>query len=278
LADSHGLKQLDVQRLESARAKLQEVYQQAHTRPRPYYAILVLDGDNMGKRIDACLEENDPEAAHRRLSEQLSQFAEYVGQEVKPGFLVYVGGDDVLALAPLSQALPLAQTLAARFHAITGGTASVGIAIAHHLYPLDATLEAARAAEKQAKQVPDKAAVCVRVLKRSGETVEVRSPWNAMGETFGRLVTLFQTEALSNKLAYAVAEAAYALPDPDAMFEAELRRLLHRHRHRYPTKWSGCEAEWAATLRTWAAGLPGASTELGHWLILARFIAQGGEE
>lgn len=275
LADSYGLSQPDPQRLQAAREALQQVYKQVNCRPRPYYAILLLDGDGMGKRIDALLNESDPEEAHRRFSRQLSEFADEVRRTAMPGFLVYAGGDDVLALASLSQALPLAQTLATRFQKITGGTASAGIAIAHYLYPLDAALEAARAAERAAKDVPGKNAVCVRVLKRSGETVQMRSKWDAMDETFNRLVALFQSEALASKFPYAVAEAAYALSQADAMFESELLRLLHRHRH--PSKWQDDTRIWASTLRTWATTLPDESAELAHWLTLARFVAQGGD-
>jgi len=300
LADSYGLKQPDRQRLDTARAALRKVYDQIQTHPRPYYAIVALDGDNMGKHIDACLAEGDPEAAHRRLSRQLSQFAECVRQKVAPGFLVYAGGDDMLVLTPLSQALPLAQTLATRFREITGGTASAGIAIAHHLYPLDAALEAARTAERQAKRVTNKAAVCVHVLKRSGERVEIRSRWDAMDTTFEEIASLFQESddsagsSLASRFAYEVLQAAYALPRPDDKFESELKRLLKRHRNtQHPHALE--PGVWAKRLRTWAEKLPEPpkdlprkarapmsfstqTAELGHWLVLAHFIVQGGVE
>jgi CRISPR-associated protein Cmr2 len=179
--------------------------------------------------------------------------------------------------------------LVERFEDIVKGTASAGLAVAHHLYPLDATLSAARAAEHRAKNVEGKAAVCVRVLRRSGEQFDVRSKWTLL-DRFAPLVDFFHTGTLSSKLPYAVAESAYAFEEPDDAFEAELKRLLQRHHD--PQTWSEDEAEWAARLRTWAEGLPkpakqqtayspqntSQAEELARWLALARFLAQGGVE
>src|SRR5581483_53144 len=101
------------------------------------------------------------------------------------GFLVYGGGDDVLALVPLQYVMDIAQKLKEAYREAFEGwpeealpvrdgkripfTISAGIAIAQHLDPLDAALTQARHAEKQiAKRVPNKAALGVSVLKRSG--------------------------------------------------------------------------------------------------------------
>lgn len=51
-------------------------------------------------------------------------------------------------------------------------TASVGIAIGHVRSPMQDIIQAAREAEAAAKKVPDKGALCLRVLKRSGESVQ----------------------------------------------------------------------------------------------------------
>lgn len=279
LQDSYGLAAPDPGWLEMAQDTLREIYKQVKLRPSPYYAIIVVDGDNMGKRVSEC----QTEAEHTELSRTLARFAQGVKpivEEQYQGNLIYNGGDDVLALAPLSSAFPLAQTLASSFEEVTGGTASVGIAIVHHLYPLSAALQQARQAEKQAK-TPPKAAVCVRVLKRSGEVVEMRSPWNAVGDTFADGIGLFQADAhgepLSSKFAYDVLHAAYALPEAREQSQAELKRLLTRHRNATHPR-SPDPGEWAARLRTWAAALPGQLEELGRWLVFARFVAQGGRE
>jgi CRISPR-associated protein Cmr2 len=279
LENSYGASELDEDWLQEARKVLSAVYHAAEMEPSAYYALIALDGDNMGKRVNEC----QTEAGHTELSCKLATFAggvKPIVEEQYQGNLIYNGGDDVLALAPLSSAFPLAQTLASSFKEVTGGTASVGIAIVHHLYPLSTAFQQARQAEKQAK-IPPKAAVCVRVLKRSGEIVEMRSPWNAVGDTFADVIGLFQGDAqgepLSSKFAYDVLHAAYALPEANEQSQAELKRLLTRH-HNAKHPRSPDPGEWAERLRAWAAALPGQLEELGRWLVFARFVAQGGRE
>lgn len=280
LKDSYDLTTPDPGWLQMAQDTLREVYRQVQSRPSPYYAIIVLDGDNMGKKVNECL----TEAAHTELSRKLAAFAGGVKAIVEKqyqGNLIYNGGDDVLALAPLSSAFRLARTLASSFKEVTGETASAGIAIVHHLSPLGAALQAARAAEQQAKQVEGKNAVCVHFLKRSGEALEMRSPWAAVGDTFVEVVRLFNGDAqgapLSGKFAYDVLHAGYALPDADDKCRAELKRLLKRHQAPDPER-------WAEQLHQWMTCLPGKdeelnkAEELGHWLVFARFVAQEGGE
>jgi CRISPR-associated protein Cmr2 len=265
--------------LEITRYTLRKVYDTAQSRPSPYYAIIALDGDNMGKRVSKCA----AEAEHAELSRQLARFAEQVKSIVEQqhqGTLIYNGGDDVLAMAPVATVFPLAWTLADKFLETTHGTASAGIAVAHHLFPLGAALEAARQAELQAKQA-GRDAICIKALKRSGETLEMRSPWRAIGETFAETTKFFQGdtngEPLSSKFAHEVLQAAYALPEVDEKAQAELKRLLKRHRNpKHPQ--APDPEEWAKRLRTWAAALPEQFEELGRWLAFARFIAQGGRE
>ena len=51
-------------------------------------------------------------------------------------------------------------------------TVSVGIAIGHVRTPMQEVIQAARAAESVAKKVPNKGALCLSVMKRSGESAE----------------------------------------------------------------------------------------------------------
>jgi CRISPR-associated protein Cmr2 len=288
LANSYGLADPHEGYLEAARETLSALHKKIGRPLSPYYAVIVFDGDGIGEMVSKCELEDE----HQAFSQRLLDFAKQAKESIVEhnAHPVYVGGDDVLALAPLSKALLLAQTLAKKFaNTVDDGTASAGIAIAHHLHPLDATLSAARAAERQAKDVKGKASVCVRVLRRSGEQFDVRSRWDNLGD-FEPLITLFRDGALSSKFAYAVADVAYAFREPGDAFEAELRRLLERHRD--PEKWSENKAEWAAQLRQWAESLPGPTKEtsahfperisqaeeLARWLMLARFLAQGGVE
>ena len=76
-------------------------------------------------------------------------------------------------------------------------SASVGIAVAHFKSPLQDTVRAAQAAEKRAKKAfaPEKGAVAVTVMKRSGETVQ----WSARWEDAGVAAAITLLEALNNK-------------------------------------------------------------------------------
>ncbi|MGQ9532518.1 MAG: type III-B CRISPR-associated protein Cas10/Cmr2 [Desulfotomaculales bacterium] len=289
LRDSYGLEKPDPVLVERARTELRDLYKQVGASPTPYYGLLVLDGDGMGERIAACLEKDHPEEAHRRLSDSLLAFSDRV-KDLAAMFgasLVYNGGDDVVALAPLSEVLPFARSLAEEFERTSQnnpvpGTASAGVAIAHHLYPLDAVVQAARRAEAKAKEVEGKAALCVTVLKRSGVMVTIRSRWEDFWPVFGDLANVFredgpQKAALAGRFAYDVALAAEVLLEADEKFRAELKRLVARHRNpRHPD--SPDPEEWTDRLHGWAQSLPEGPAELGRWLILARFIAQGGGE
>jgi len=323
--------------------------------PPTYYAILLMDGDDMGKwlagkhdkmpafreamhpdilpKFDALENAGDwqkmlgtprPLAAnlHASLSAALSTFAwrcvRWVVEERHFGRVVYAGGDDVLALLPLVEAIPAARELYALFtgHAeVKGGdlrikddsngflawedevllvpgpniTLSTGLAVVHHLYPLDAALAAAREAERAAKAVPGKAAVAVRVLKRSGETVTVRTRWESMGGLFDELIGHFAEERLSSRFAYDLDERApvvTALP-ADAR-KAAIKQLVRRHKSDWLADPDGLVehlGEWAQALDAQTprenvdgVDVPQGLAELARWAVFARFVAQGGGE
>ncbi|NWG07729.1 MAG: type III-B CRISPR-associated protein Cas10/Cmr2 [Chloroflexi bacterium] len=283
LKDDYGV-EADKGKLDLCRKKLGEIYfapllenpKEKIGEPPKYYAILVMDGDNMGKHIDDLLKLDDPKTAHKDFSVAIGKFSDRAPSIITREFLIYNGGDDVLCLLPLVYALPLAQKLTNEFKKLTGNNASAGIAISHHQSSLDAALGAAREAEKEAKKVDGKNAVCIHALKRSGETLKVRSAWDGVRENFDALVKMFKADELSSRFAYDTKQSAYAVPVGGEMWQAELKRLITRHRDDKtgpdPLKLSG-------QLNNWTTALPGQSAEeLSNWLILARFIAQGGGE
>jgi CRISPR-associated protein Cmr2 len=289
-----------------AREKLVEVHKVVTWPPRPYYALLLMDGDGMGEVVDEVAKLG--EEKHQAFSQNLSRFAGEAKTTVeeKQGVCIYSGGDDVLAMAPVSNVLPLALALQQRFYQEVYeklpetigrpgvGTASAGIAIVHHLYPLSAALDAARKAEKAAKGVEGKTAVAIHALKRSGETLEVRSKWEHIPDVWHTLITYFQPEdgPLSSKFAYSVANEARIVTCLDqAAQKATLRRLVGRHKARGLAEDKVKELEEVAgKLAEWARQLdqdippeemdgqevPQGFTELGRWLLLARFMAQRG--
>lgn len=155
--------------------------------PPAYYAVLMADGDRMGKAIDGL----SGIAQHKALGEALAGFAAHCRELVEGlgGSLVYSGGDDVLALLPLHTALRCAtelqqefakqiQYLCPRATAETPHpTLSVGLAIAHHLVPMADALELARDAEKAAKG-NGRNSLAVLCSKRSGGTLKWVAKWS----------------------------------------------------------------------------------------------------
>jgi CRISPR-associated protein Cmr2 len=279
--------------------KLQELYEaakkavkpqkdnpSARTRPSPYYAILVLDGDDMGGRIRTCGSADE----HRKFSEAIAAFSTAVGAIARNNhaYVIYNGGDDVLAMTPLSTAFQFAKELAVEFKSKTGNTASAGIAITHHLSPLGAALRAAREAEKAAKAVTGKGAVCIVLHRRSGEPVQMVSKWDDEEGLVGLLIGYFMDDGcLSSKFAYDLitdARAGSALP-PEAQL-ALIERLVKRHKsNKLPEPklfasrlhcWSKLMNDYIPPLSDDGVKIPQGMAELGKWLSLARFVAQGG--
>lgn len=171
-----------------------------------YYAVIMMDGDDMGlwisgeKRISVKKETLDTKvnmAYQKELSAKLDRFAVHsVPAIVKQytGMLIYAGGDDVLAFAPVTSVLDMAKALRLAFsHEEKGlssrATASMGIVIAHEKAPLSMVLEYARTMERRAKsyQFPEgkaKDALGLAVLTHSGEIREAVLPWDLEGKEY----------------------------------------------------------------------------------------------
>lgn len=267
--------------------------------PQKYYAILLLDGDNMGKWLSG---ENAPlfkEALHSKIINEITNSDKEVWKELvdknpknyrRPqapsqhiaisralnnyalkivralveekylGKLIYAGGDDVLALVTLDDALPLARDLRAAFSgnfakeaweadwANDSGfvqtpngellstlgvkaSASVGIAVAHHTHPLQQVLAAARQAEKFAKEKLGRDALGIQILKRSGEELEIGAKWRYDDvdtvEALSEFINGIQQSLLSPKFVVDFQDEALFLP-ADAVLP-ELARLYGRH-------------------------------------------------
>ena len=178
--------------------------------PNPYYALLVGDGDGMGKAINEMTTADD----HRAFSQKLAEFSEAARKfvESKDGAVVYAGGDDVLALLPLNTAVSTTAALAQKFRKMMNGlTFSAGIAIVHHLEPLEDVLELARRAEKEAKAYqPEKAdgskskknALAIILNKRSGAPRMVVGQWGEIDQRLTQFATYYGKKELPRGLAY----------------------------------------------------------------------------
>lgn len=154
--------------------------------PNPYFAILVADGDRMGKVISNIQSKEE----HKTFSATLARFAgkarEIVENDKHHGVMVYAGGEDVLAFLPVDTCLGAARKLHDEFGNLlkefkddTGKapTLSVGISIGHALEPLGDLIDYGHEAERDAKD-PNRDGLAVHYHIRSGgDPIKVREEW-----------------------------------------------------------------------------------------------------
>jgi CRISPR-associated protein Cmr2 len=275
------------------------VLEKTGQRPTPYYAVLLMDGDRMGQLLAGVQNVEEHQGISQALFLFASQEVPRIVEEEHPGRLVYAGGDDVLAFLPVSHVLAAAQELETAFaRALAGGTLSAGIAIAHHLSPLQAVLDEARAAEHAAKDDYNRKALCVALLRRSGVAARVGTRWtfDCGQETIHILENVRKRMVngdLSGKLAYDVAEIVPVLGAGEIPRDArlaEMRRLLRRHtRDGLPDDEKRTIENLAEPLVALAEALDGlphcqrddtlnGMMEVANWLLLARFLAKEGRD
>jgi len=264
----------------------------------------------MGKQLSSV----QAKERHKEISQALALFADEVVSRIveqeHPGRVVYAGGDDVLALLPVEHALPAAAALSHAYgqamqDLLLKPHVSAGVAIAHHLHPLEAALNVARSAERAAKDVYDRNALSVHFLKRSGERVQVGAGWHLADGTdavalLDSVREHFASRRLSMGLAHALLSEAHTLASlPSEARRAELRRLLIRQagrglsreeKHQQAQELAPAFEDLAASIDERKAGVRArhqgsaetndesmaGMVELAHWLLLMRFLAQGG--
>lgn len=191
-------------------------------RPSPYYAVLRMDGDSMGALLGG------PEGAH--LPEALADFAEAVRVKVRKhhGELVFAGGDDLLALLPLEDALDAAIALRGEWAQwvgtrILGATISAGLVYVHYEVALRWALEEARRQlDGIAKDVNGRDSLAISVMSRRGPALGWATTWGteagqadlaeALRDLIANLPTLGGVFG-SNRFVYGVSERLEAFTD-----------------------------------------------------------------
>ena len=205
--------------------------------PLPYYAILAADGDGMGEMVSSKAREG--QEALRKFSEDLSNFGARARAIIEKhhGAAVYCGGDDVLAFLPLDTALFCADELRGLFHYKTGGTMSIGIALAHFGAYLQTAVRWAREAERDAKGLPGKNALSVHLHTRTAgeECVSARHSWkdDPVNNRWKVWLELIEQRRLPSQAAYQLRQLArefkeFTGKEQSQALRAEARRILSR--------------------------------------------------
>ncbi len=160
--------------------ELNALYQKVPDGPVPFYAMLLMDGDLMGKLLGLL-------QAPQKLSECLGKFAGQVDGIVRShdGCTIYAGGDDVLAILPAQEAFEAAKKLAKAYQQSFGeteaqaqATLSGAIVYAHWRYPMQRVLGTAhRLLDSVAKDQTGRDALAIGILQGSGLNAVWSAPW-----------------------------------------------------------------------------------------------------
>ncbi len=196
--------------------------------------------------------------------------ARIVVEELYKGKLLYAGGDDVMAMVAVDDLLPMMLMLrlvysgifpvngepltvwkqllkqdqavmklnngyvwySEKLYRVMGhkATASCGAVVAHHTAPLGQVLKTLRKAEQRAKHKGGRNAFAIDILKRSGGTVSLTSPWfnnaeepeSLLDSPMGQLMRLrdaLSDPNLSRRSAYLAQDWLRQLPPESAFSE-----------------------------------------------------------
>jgi CRISPR-associated protein Cmr2 len=246
-----------------------------------YYAVLHADGDRMGQLLGGL---PDPEQ-HRKVSMRLVEFNQRAVEFIRDarGHAVYAGGDDVLALLPVPQAIPCAlrlmedyrQTLAQVAPAGARPSLTTGVAIVHHMEPLQEAVAHARTAEAVGKRARNSLAVALHT--RGAEAVTVSLPldeaaaWTEWQRAF--------LEGLSRGVPYelrALAREFHGTGIAEERLRPEVERIFQRKQDR--DRPGGSPPGVGRTRRApgWVQ-CPASLGQFARLLVIARFLTQYGQ-
>jgi len=255
--------------------KLEKLWE-TYGEPKKYYAILMMDGDRIGKmlsgerlpnfgdflhpafknKISEWSKGNDliktkrilTPSHHIAISRAMKDFSVYVVPEIVKkynGFLVYSGGDDILALFPTDKVLPAAKELQEFFkkdfykievndkkRKVMGlgkfSSMSAGIVFAHYKYPLYDVIEKVRNAEQKAKTDYKRNAFYMKFIKRSGGILEAGGKWDFVNDLVS-ITNAILDEKISHGFIYDFMEDIKILKEENVL-KSEVKRLLKRRK------------------------------------------------
>lgn len=154
--------------------------------PAKYYALLLADGDRLGKLVG--------ELGGRKVGRALADFTgsvQSIVAEDHDGVTVYAGGDDVMAMLPLPTAIRCAEALSRRYQKAfadtsgveNGATLSAAVVFAHVIRsPLSSVIRRAhRLLDDVAKDGNGRNSLAVGVLKPGGMYCQWVTTWVRQG-------------------------------------------------------------------------------------------------
>ena len=176
---------------------------------------------------------------HMAISAALNDFALHVVPEIIEknflGRVIYAGGDDVLAMLPVSDLLPAMKQLRFAYSGVSNGdefcstdmssnrgfveikqgkkvrlmrmmggnaTASCGAVVAHHQAPLSVIMRELKKAEQRAKEQGGRDAYSITVVKRSGGTLELTRKWDTLDLLLDTRATISEEGIMSRSAIY----------------------------------------------------------------------------
>ena len=172
---------------EETRKKLIEKLEDLAAPSSPFYALLLMDGDRLG----ALLQKHQTDT--NLISKSLNMFSQQVQLLVEEGngITVFAGGDDVLALTPLENALTTAIRLRTAYleafaaNNISLATISGAIVYAHFATPLTEVYhEGQRLLSEVAKVKTGRDSLAITVWKSVGKVLSWSAPWEIIVDNF----------------------------------------------------------------------------------------------
>jgi CRISPR-associated protein Cmr2 len=173
---------------------LRNLYEQVSGRPSSFYAMLLMDGDSMGRLLSEARASLGDEG-EQQVTRALGQFADKVSPTVSgyDGVTVYCGGDDVFAMLPVGQALPCSLALSKLYRDCFAqacqktfaeqATISAGIVYCPFRAPLrEVSATAHHLLDHVAKDQTGRNSLAVAVLKSSGIACQWSAPWDHVQE------------------------------------------------------------------------------------------------
>lgn len=166
----------------------------------PFYAMVLMDGDLLGMLLSK---------SPKKVSRALGEFSEKVPTIVEKhnGIAVYAGGDDVLALFPLENAIPATVEMRKTYHEVFNkvfndsndnpeekiqATISGAIVYAHYTTIFtDVYNEAQRLLSKLAKEETGRDSIAITVWKRIGQVITWSAPWDVVLKEGNDIFTSF---------------------------------------------------------------------------------------